>query len=91
MLARQGGVCAVCRQPPKADESFHVDHHDERGGIRGVLCVRCNNALGQLREDVEIAQRALDYLASNGFVRTGEFDLLELTVARAGLLVRVSG
>jgi hypothetical protein len=91
MLARQGGVCAVCRQPPKADESFHVDHHDERGGIRGVLCVRCNNALGQLREDVDVAERAVDYLAANGFVRTGEYDLLELAVARARCLVKAPG
>lgn len=76
MLNVQGGVCAICLEPPKPGESFHVDHHDERGGVRGILCVRCNNALGQLREDLQVASRAVDYLDSDGFVRSAYDDRL---------------
>lgn len=91
LLAAQGGVCAICLDAPKPGESFHVDHHDERGGVRSILCVRCNNALGQFREDVVVAERAVDYLASNGFVPSGELELCETAVARARLLVKASG
>lgn len=91
MLEAQGGVCAVCREPPRPSESFHVDHRDERCGVRGILCVRCNNALGQLREDISIAERAVDYLACDGFVPSGRYELRELAIARARGLVGVSG
>jgi hypothetical protein len=91
MLAAQGGVCAICGEPPNSGESLHVDHHDERGGVRGILCVRCNNALGQLREDVSVAERAVDYLESNGFARTGVYELHVLAVARAKGLVKAAG
>jgi hypothetical protein len=91
LLATQGGVCGICLEPPRPGESFHVDHHDERDGVRGILCVRCNNALGQLREDIAIAERAVDYLASNGFVPSGTYADQALAVARAKGLVGVSG
>jgi hypothetical protein len=91
LLSRQGGVCAICLQPPRPGESFHVDHHDDRGGVRGILCVRCNNALGQLRESVSIAERAVDYLESNGFARTGVYELRAVAVARARELVATPG
>jgi hypothetical protein len=91
MLESQGGVCAICRHAPDSDERFHVDHHDPRGGVRGILCVRCNNALGQFREDVEIAARAVDYLASDGFVRTGAYELEAAAVLRARRLVATPG
>jgi Autographiviridae endonuclease VII len=91
MLEAQAGVCAICLQPPKPGEVLHVDHHDDRGGVRGLLCVCCNNALGQLREDVGVAQRALDYLMSNGFVRNGQYVLDASARERARLLVRSPG
>lgn len=90
MLVAQGGACAICLEPPNAGESLHVDHHEGRGGVRGILCVRCNNALGQLREDLESAQRAVEYLESNGFVRTGYYQIRNLSIARARSLVPAS-
>jgi hypothetical protein len=89
MLAAQGGVCAICLDPPSDGESLHVDHLGD--SVRGILCVRCNNALGQLREDVEIAERAVDYLASDGFVRTGEYGVHALAITRARELVSAPG
>lgn len=89
LLAAQGGVCAVCLEPPQPGESFHVDHLGDL--IRGVLCVRCNNALGQLREQVEIAERATEYLSSGGFVPGGVYELRDLAVARARSLVKAPG
>lgn len=91
MLAAQGGVCAICRHSPRPGERFHVDHHDERGGVRGILCVRCNNALGQFLEDVDIAQRAVDYLDANGFVPAGTYELQEAAVDRTRELILMRG
>ena len=89
LLAAQGGACAICGEAPKPGESFHVDHLGD--DIRGILCVRCNNALGQLRESDEIAARAVDYLESNGFAPTGQYTLRDLAIARARSLVGASG
>lgn len=61
LLASQGGVCAICRGAP-AKRPFAVDHCHRTGRVRGLLCNRCNVAIGNFRDDAEIIQRALDYL-----------------------------
>jgi hypothetical protein len=61
MLAFQGGVCAICREKPGA-LSLHVDHDHTTGAVRGLLCVRCNNALGLFKESHDLFAAAADYL-----------------------------
>jgi hypothetical protein len=39
-----------------------VDHDHGTSEIRGLLCVRCNNALGLSREDPDLLKRAARYL-----------------------------
>ena len=53
LLEAQGGGCAVCGEKPTEGKSFHVDHLGD--DVRGILCVRCNNALGQIKESAELA------------------------------------
>jgi hypothetical protein len=62
MLAEQGGVCAVCSRPPTSGISLHVDHDHATGRIRGLLCFRCNNALGDLEDDPALLRAAARYL-----------------------------
>jgi hypothetical protein len=62
MLHTQDGVCAICGEPRPGERTLHVDHDHETGVIRGLLCFRCNNALGDFREEYELFQRAADYL-----------------------------
>lgn len=63
MLARQGGVCAVCqREPDDAARSLCVDHDHETGAVRGLLCRPCNAAIGLLEEDPDRLRAALAYL-----------------------------
>jgi hypothetical protein len=38
----QGNLCAICG---KAD-NLHIDHDHNTGKIRGLLCAKCNIALG---------------------------------------------
>lgn len=89
MLAAQGGRCAICGVEPANGESFHVDHLGDE--VRGILCVRCNNALGQLRETSELAEVAVDYLSSGRFANTGVYELRGRIHARARGLVQVPG
>src|SRR5436305_14191310 len=56
LLASQSGGCAICGDAPEAGTSLHIDHDHETGAVRGLLCVRCNNALGQLKEDSELVR-----------------------------------
>jgi hypothetical protein len=61
-LEEQGGVCAICKEARPEERTLHVDHDHVTGKIRGLLCFRCNNAIGDLRDDIELVFRMLDYL-----------------------------
>lgn len=66
ILRAQGGRCAICRQVPRS-KRLAVDHDHQTGEVRGLLCSGkdrsgCNVALGILHDDVDIVQRAADYL-----------------------------
>lgn len=71
MLAAQGGVCAVCGTNESGKRDWCVDHdhaccpQSARSCgkcIRGIICARCNFALGQMDDDVAKLQAAIDYL-----------------------------
>lgn len=71
LLEKQGGVCAICGQPEmrttKAGVAMllHVDHCHNSGKIRGLLCHKCNSALGLFMESSEILSSAVNYLVTN--------------------------
>ena len=60
MLARQGGACAICKQPPTARPLF-VDHCHATGKVRGLLCHACIS-LGFMRDDHTRTSAATEYL-----------------------------
>ena len=61
MVEAQGGVCAGCGGDPQ-----HVDHDHGTGKVRGILCFNCNQALGNVRDDVRVLRRLISYLESHG-------------------------
>lgn len=62
LLAAQNGVCAVCEGPPMGKGQYHVDHCHQSKVIRGLLCHKCNVALGMVKDDVEHLRKLIDYL-----------------------------
>lgn len=69
MLAEQGGVCAICGRPENRTHhvtgrafNLSVDHDHETGKVRGLLCTRCNKAVGALGDSHESIQRVVEYL-----------------------------
>lgn len=58
--AAQGGVCAICHEPPST--RLYVDHDHVSGRIRGLLCQRCNVMLGHAKDNVLILESAITYL-----------------------------
>lgn len=70
LLQRQNGVCAICELPDRIGRNLAVDHDPAccpgkkscGACIRGLLCYRCNTAIGQLDHDAERLKRAAYYL-----------------------------
>jgi hypothetical protein len=55
MFVEQGGLCAICDDQEDARDprmgamrQLAVDHDHETGRLRGLLCIRCNIALGRV-------------------------------------------
>lgn len=66
MVEEQGGKCLICNQEPPPrngkPEPLAVDHCHEVGVVRGLLCWRCNGAIGIIGE--ANIERAVAYLAA---------------------------
>ena len=67
MLARQGGVCAICgtAKPNGFGKFLAVDHCHDTGRIRGLLCGNCNHGLGKFDHDPKRLRRAIRYLQAH--------------------------
>lgn len=74
MLDIQGGKCAICRRdsetlrrPGKRRDGKEplglvVDHNHETKEVRGLLCNRCNRAIGLFDDDPGLLMAAAVYL-----------------------------
>jgi len=82
LLAKQGGVCAICgRENPE-----HVDHDHETGKLRGILCFNCNGGLGQFSDNTERLANAIEYLEDGVSARIEVSELTALGAERARAL-----
>lgn len=65
LLETQQGVCAICGKAASGDgydKHLQVDHCHDTGRIRGLLCHKCNKAIGLLKDSVDLVQKACRYL-----------------------------
>lgn len=64
-LSQQGNCCDICKIHISAlPKRLAIDHNHETGKIRGLLCNRCNIALGGFKDNIQILENALVYLNS---------------------------
>lgn len=66
MFDSQGGVCAICFEIEKEDrgqlDPLSVDHNHDTGKVRGLLCGRCNRAIGLMNDNPKLLRQAVIYL-----------------------------
>jgi hypothetical protein len=65
LLSSQNNVCAICEQPCSTGQRLSVDHDHATGKIRGLLCRKCNSALGHFDDRLELLTRAVKYMESS--------------------------
>lgn len=61
MYKGQCGLCSIC---DKKEELYKlaIDHDHKTGRIRGLLCRKCNAALGLFGDNTETMKRAMKYI-----------------------------
>lgn len=69
MLKKCKGKCEICGRVPDIIDNrtglprnLHIDHDHETDEVRGLLCSRCNTAIGSLGEDINVVKKLLVYL-----------------------------
>lgn len=62
LLIKQNGRCALCGGPPTKNGKLDIDHDHKAGKVRGLLCHKCNYALGLLQDDSGLLLKASNYL-----------------------------
>lgn len=69
MVTSQDGKCAICLKVETVTASgkvrrLAVDHDHTTGAVRGLLCMKCNRALGLMNDDAERIVRMASYLGA---------------------------
>lgn len=70
MFSDQKGCCAICNRHigdlnMKRKKNLCVDHCHKTKKVRGLLCDKCNRALGLFNDDADILHKAIIYLTSS--------------------------
>lgn len=62
MFNNQNGCCKICNQKCISGMNLSVDHCHKTGTVRGLLCRKCNTALGMFNDNIEYFEEAIKYL-----------------------------
>lgn len=62
MLKNQNNACKICQAPPKEKRRLCVDHCHKTGKVRGLLCDKCNKAIGLLNDDIKLFENVIEHL-----------------------------
>lgn len=78
ILNQQNRVCFLCfeeetRVTSNGTTKLSVDHNHITGKVRGLLCHRCNVALGFVQENPDLIKRMISYLERKGDGRSDQF------------------
>lgn len=62
MLLKQNNSCAICKNTDFGMKGPVIDHCHKTGKIRGILCQKCNRALGLFNDNITALSNAIEYL-----------------------------
>ena len=63
LLQEQNNSCAICKKSRQLlDRDLAADHDHVTGKVRGLLCAKCNLALGLLTDNTQVLVNAINYL-----------------------------
>jgi len=63
MMESTGDSCPICNYDfNEGRYKRNIDHCHDTGYVRGIICHRCNLAIGALEHDVSIFERAIEWL-----------------------------
>lgn len=62
LFALQDGKCAMCGKEQK-HKRLAIDHCHKTDAIRGLLCSRCNLAIGNVGDSIDLALKMVQYLS----------------------------
>ena len=73
-VEKQNNKCAICGAEYTASKTgrckrLSIDHHHDTMVFRGLLCHRCNTAVGLVKDDPVIAQNMAAYLLERNQVK----------------------
>ena len=72
LVERQNGHCAICNEVPE-NQPLAVDHDHKTGEVRELLCTSCNVGLGHFKDDPDLMQAAIEYIARHRTEPSGVF------------------
>lgn len=58
LIRKTNGSCEICGDNTK----LVVDHDHDNSFVRGMLCSKCNRGIGHFDDNIELLQKAIDYL-----------------------------
>ena len=61
LLEKQKNLCAICGNGEKT-RALSIDHCHKTKKVRGLLCKKCNTAIGMLNDNPELVLSAYNYL-----------------------------
>lgn len=62
---KQNFRCYLCGTHETVSDGrglLHVDHDHTTGEVRSLLCSSCNTGLGLFKEDVDLLNKAINYI-----------------------------
>jgi hypothetical protein len=66
LVNKQKNSCAICNILEKhLRRALDVDHCHKTGKVRGLLCEKCNKAIGIFNDDIKLFKKAINYLGKN--------------------------
>ena len=66
MLEAQDYKCAICNNEDEVKgRKLAIDHCHTTGSVRGLLCGKCNRALGLFYDNRELLHNAIQYLQNS--------------------------